>query len=417
MLKGHVQIELHNHKTGLRDRIEQDNLVTDAIANASSIYGSINGAANTLITPLSTNGLGGVLLFGNTLDESATNMIMPDNAKLIASANQSLNTENPYKGSINTIESGAISGGYLNVWDFTTSQANGIIKSLSLTNIVGGGNPFLPLRRENLAGMSTIERFFFVDHDNNYAYRWSNISGSYKVERGRFYTKNLPVDMPAGVAMEDTFTVIADSPLTGEKLIRVKDGTPYFTVGTTVGGLPAFNLYQVDTSDWTTDAVFVGVEGKGNDPTFAVCDDYCYFANTSSSTRDNVVLKKNINTGVESTISVIGSGEGYLTSLYTLGNNLVYGTFRLLNSLSGGSFLIYPDDTVIVNPEYTDITGVGAEFIGEDLQAAFIVHNYTTRWGIKGFPMNYLGTICNLESPVEKTAAMSMKVKYSLINV
>ena len=32
VIKGHVAIELHNHKTGLRDRIEGDNMVTNAKA-------------------------------------------------------------------------------------------------------------------------------------------------------------------------------------------------------------------------------------------------------------------------------------------------------------------------------------------------------------------------------------------------
>lgn len=31
VIKGHVTIELHNHKTGLRDRIEGDNMVTNAL--------------------------------------------------------------------------------------------------------------------------------------------------------------------------------------------------------------------------------------------------------------------------------------------------------------------------------------------------------------------------------------------------
>ena len=31
MIKGHVQVDLHNHKTGLRDRIEGDNMITNAM--------------------------------------------------------------------------------------------------------------------------------------------------------------------------------------------------------------------------------------------------------------------------------------------------------------------------------------------------------------------------------------------------
>ena len=134
MIKGHVQIELHNHKTGLRERIEQDNLVTNAIPLITNALAG-RGKNMNLLMPLATNAYGGVMIFEDPLTESANNVCIPGDTLLTAYAGQTLNTADPLMGSINQSESGPTEdGGYEHVWEFNTSQANGLVSSLSLTN-------------------------------------------------------------------------------------------------------------------------------------------------------------------------------------------------------------------------------------------------------------------------------------------
>ena len=49
MIKGHVAIELHNHKTGLRDRIEGDNMITNALNYVIPIVMGGNTSAENLM--------------------------------------------------------------------------------------------------------------------------------------------------------------------------------------------------------------------------------------------------------------------------------------------------------------------------------------------------------------------------------
>jgi len=133
MLKGHVQIDLHNHNSGFTERYEQDNLVTNAISKILPNYLYWGGIGGGKYQPLATTLLGGLMLFDDSLTESADNIFFPSNAHLMGFGGQYVNTDNPMSGSINSIESGPTATGYTSVWDFTTSQCNGTIESLART--------------------------------------------------------------------------------------------------------------------------------------------------------------------------------------------------------------------------------------------------------------------------------------------
>lgn len=420
MLKGHVQIELHNHKTGLRDRIEQDNLVTDALDMVANICGTANVAPNSFITPIATNGLGGVFLFDNTLTESASNVLFPDNAKLIASANQTLNSSDPHKGSINSLESGRIPGGYLNVWDFSTGQANGIIKSLSLTNVLGANDPAFPLTQLNMpTNLYNYNKLLYVDFSTNSGYWVESVDGTAKIVRRDLFTNNLSVYMSAGAAIDTAeYDVIADSPVgvADINVVLYEDELYYiFAVNNS-----HFGLAKIDISDWTSEVVFDSIELTASAYiTFTVANGYLYYASTNGGARDSRIYKKNLSTGDTSIVNIITTDDLYnFFSLATVGNGLVYGSYRKSQSdASPIRILLYPDDSYILLPNYSDRRSMWAIHLGDDLQALAISGNANGSRNEKNFPINYLGTICNLQTPVEKTASMSMKVKYSLTNV
>lgn len=135
MIKGHLQIDLHNHNTGLKDRFEQDNMVTNALSKLIPLYSSSQYPQylGSNILPLYTKGLGGVLLFNKALTENANNVNFPGgDTHLVGCAGQSVETSSFY-GSLNSAESYHTDHSAVNVWDFATNQANGVIRSVALT--------------------------------------------------------------------------------------------------------------------------------------------------------------------------------------------------------------------------------------------------------------------------------------------
>ena len=123
MLKGHVQIDIHNHNSGFTERYEQDNMVTKALDYIIPNWVGANRYASDGIMPLATKALGGLMMFDAELEESAGNIFFPGNAHLIACAGQGTDSNNPRYGSKNASESKELETGYQSVWDFNTAQA------------------------------------------------------------------------------------------------------------------------------------------------------------------------------------------------------------------------------------------------------------------------------------------------------
>lgn len=148
-IKGHSTIELKD-KSGKVERYEDDNMITNALQlylndlgeyNISPIY--MTEVRENLIGSL----LGGVLAFDSHITENANNIICPTGVGMTANGAYGVvsNDSVTEMGSYNSAESGWTSDGkYKLVWDYTTTQGNGIINCLSLTSAnhgyIGEGN-------------------------------------------------------------------------------------------------------------------------------------------------------------------------------------------------------------------------------------------------------------------------------------
>lgn len=136
-LHGHTKITLTDVKTGEKEVVEKDNLVTDAVANifTSNFFGSMN---YDKLTPL-WEMFGGVLLFEDSQDTTLTLPLNDHENKFVGNAGQtSHSSASTYRGNPNGALSGEIPNGYKFTWDFATTQANGTIGSLSLCHKDGG---------------------------------------------------------------------------------------------------------------------------------------------------------------------------------------------------------------------------------------------------------------------------------------
>lgn len=150
IIKGHSKIELTNVNTGQKERYEDDNMVTNALQlymndlgmyNISPFY--MDAVRNNMIAAL----LGGVLAFDSHITENAANIIPPTGVGMTANGSYGVTSNDSVTemGSFNSAESGWTSDGkYKLVWDYTTTQGNGIINCLALTSAkhgyVGEGN-------------------------------------------------------------------------------------------------------------------------------------------------------------------------------------------------------------------------------------------------------------------------------------
>ena len=140
-MTGITEIELTDVKTGEKECYVEKNMVTNAVADllkgVPPFY--LPTEISTNFFPLWQKAMGGVVLFDSTLEENADKYFEPYNVKKVGYAsNGASNLTDPKRGSRNVLESEVLENGVKMVWDFTTAQANGTIKSVCLTSSKGG---------------------------------------------------------------------------------------------------------------------------------------------------------------------------------------------------------------------------------------------------------------------------------------
>lgn len=154
-MKGKAIIQMINPFTKkVEEEFEEKNIITNAIKNAFYLppqwqrgLSDATAGDSSLLTwqnnlfPLNRNGLGGILLWDETIPENIETIVPPMNVNNVGFAGGNYSGANEFKGTLNSLETVALSNGWRNVWDFDTSKCNGqTIKSLSLTNIRCGNN-------------------------------------------------------------------------------------------------------------------------------------------------------------------------------------------------------------------------------------------------------------------------------------
>ena len=158
MIKGKSKIYLYDAKTGEQTYCAEDtNMITKAVErllNPPAYWGFNCGfcdlsQAIDRLTPISTKMLGGIMLWGENIPEDENIIMPPNDNALIGHAGNEYAGDTLTRGSYNLNESGPIvnengkSEGYRHVWDFETDKANGIINCITLTS-KGGGNSGWP---------------------------------------------------------------------------------------------------------------------------------------------------------------------------------------------------------------------------------------------------------------------------------
>lgn len=149
-LKGSMSIQLFDAETGKKQReIREDNMITNAVSKLLNLpLDFLVGSSLTPYTvlktslPIQTAAMGGVLIFGNKIEENAEHISAGYDEIPVGHAGDEYSGTDAYTGTYNTNESGPLENGYRHVWDFATDKANGDIACVCLTSKTGGNSGF-----------------------------------------------------------------------------------------------------------------------------------------------------------------------------------------------------------------------------------------------------------------------------------
>ena len=448
MLKGHVQIDLHNHKSGFKERIEGDNMITDAVKYVVNNYIG-GGVSISEIMPLCEKALGGLMLFDKPLTEDKSNIFLPSEAHLVAYAGRKVNTNNPIMGSLNQAETHKTDTGYVTVWDFSTSQANGTIQSLGLTNYQVGdsANPFycyLPYAIHPAMNPNGLDcdmaplcydvkkqTLYYIDmgvgtstdsrENDDYTYTY--------IHNFTIYKEYIPTTL-YGVADATNVRHYPEQVKTGTIENTIEAGSVANNFNNGYDGYAYLVIVPENSSD---DGKFTYWTMKLSDYSFEISEAKeivakdCHFSRVYGVVSKGLCYiqsydKKSIyivDLSNENDVRQVNLPEGYsvdTTQMAALRN----GGIRLAVT-NGSSYLAicYPDGNIIIDP--IAATGDNSKRYGlitDGLLVWGVLRWISYNTSAYAYPCtNYLGSIFNLTQPITKTAETSMKITYTLTDV
>ncbi len=147
-MKGKATLTLCDAATGtVVQSAEQNVIVTDAVSRLFNPPWETLADTNRYeqmdaMLPMWKNILGGVILLGNTLEESKDNIMLREDCVPVGTAGDAYSGSNVMRGSLNINESYETENGYHFTWDFPTDKANGTIRSIALTSRFFGNAGF-----------------------------------------------------------------------------------------------------------------------------------------------------------------------------------------------------------------------------------------------------------------------------------
>ena len=431
-IHGHTKIELYNPKTRVKSVTESDNTFqATALANFMKDYGYFDANLYRSETfrnrPFWANLVGGLLLFRDAITVGYE--FAPAGNKMVGNGSYGIvNNGTPVElGSYNSVETSATNSAITQVYDFTTSQANGTIGCVCLTSADGGYIGY-----GNSSGAQTSSRIALSNSQsprtalsskqgyyNNYVYTFpeSVTSGSMQIRKQRIPATQGSVFDFTGTQNGDTYETITidTSAMTGASSWNLA-GSYYlddyvFDVGNgKFRFLPWKNEWGYTSAaagakifffefDATTDTLSVGEFTNSSGASVQYTDivggshgamfhgDYCL--------AQNKLFKVSDSTFVMQTSHVIaGPSDDYYS------RSVPFEADMIIGSISNQSYHYLLD--AVNKTEYP-------------INANSLIAKCTGLNNLQGGYKNplYLATINNINA-VTKTAAQTMKVTYTL---
>lgn len=416
-------------------QITEHNIVTKALEKA--IYpppitkltmGTSNFAGNFF--PIRDKLAGGIVLLGNTLPENAENFMVPPDIIPVGAAGQGYTGTNPYRGTFNASVSGPIENGYRMVWDFAPEKANGVIKCIGLTNFCYGNAAFTTTNEQN-CGISTIP--INMGYNNASAPVLTSVQGrfygktdgvylySYKYNSNLVTLIKSEISDPRNIKFNDTIEDFKTAKVVSEKEITLPSSlstnSPFFysnenkcfyllTYTSSAGPVYHFALYKIDPEA----GELLGTS------TFDLSEERS-FTSFSFAVKNNTVFLTG--SGDNATMFVLNPANGAVLRRRAFNRS---GTFYMFESngyimgtatLSGYYYMFYA--------EYDNYpflySGSLYEATSDITQMPYLLRYApdSTRTNIQlVFRTDYLVTINNLSTPLEKTDRHALQIRYEL---
>ena len=458
-LKGNMVIELVDGNTGEEERIEEGNMVTNAVndilgLNPMGIFYAVAGEYDThllwndKLLPICPNMVGGILLYSDPLEEDADN-IYPSTVKLpVAYAGNDVNaTANVARGSLNLTESKALEDGYKFVWEFTPSQGNGTIAAVALTSALGGKNAYgsmdssatsflqvmeTKLEEQTKEELAELYSAVEVDFGNNLMYSLTFADQSVIVKK-----KRLPVfTVGLNDRLDDTTCTLLEETAIPCSTFKFQGSyTPYgdfldghdgYWYGFSNSGNSSGNatVYWVkikkdglsmEEGVWTLSNVCIRTLGSFKVDTYVerssrgiIRDGYLY-----TPAYDNTGIYK-INLGNVADVTLIPFGFTSAGKSQT-GSGTCSNYLLMVNDLIiGWDFQVKPDDTVVQTAGGARFTNVATPLFQYKEFLFGWGGNYGSDYRMAYLAMPYLASINNLGSAVVKNTDKTMKITYTL---
>lgn len=433
-MKGKVTIELKNTKTGESQKIEGDNMITNAIAEYLNNlhYMQYLGTGSQLQTnpclaqlPIAEKLLGSLLIFSDSLVEDATKYTIPSNKKILGYAANDSDNETINRGSYNPNESGATLTGYKHVWDFSTSQCNGVISALSLTHREMGKEMVIPKihyyfnseygigNEPTLSFPAGITNPKVLILKNNYMYYAVISNGNINIYKISCKLSNFKV---ADYILGQTKTT---SP--SELIATIPYGTANYYGFTTDGKDYAYmvcpsnnaiyaqnlNVMKISLSDFSYTTKTITFEEAVECHAWVSIDGYV-FAQKYNNSGNNTIYIYNLSTDEIITATLPENVNMNYFGITEYGLAYAYKS-------STKAWLIYPDGTIFSLKSFT--TSGSRPYL--PCIAGTLITSLTTTNSSNAylcFSNHYLGTIYNLQAPIVKTNQDVMKITYELID-
>ncbi len=459
-LRGNMVIELTDENTGTVERIEEENMVTNAVnhilgLNPMGIFYKVAGEYDTMmiwndrLLPVCPNMIGGILLYSDPLTEDADNIYPPTDRLPVAYASNDVNAmANVERGSLNLTESKPIDNGYRFVWEFTPSQGNGTIAAVALTSARGGKNAYGSMDVSNTAFLQLMETRLGSQENTELAELYSVVevdfehdlmySMTYKDQSVILKKKRLPVfSVGLNERLDDTTTPVLEETVIHCNVFHFFSGyTPY---GDFLDGHDGYWYGFSNQANSSGDATVYWIKIKKDDHSMA----------EGTWTLSNVHMKSvgsfKVDTYVErASRGVIRNGYLYIhsyddTGMYKINLNNVadvtlipFGftcanrplgqssgtgaTYMVMvnDLLIGYDYLIKPDDTVVQTAGNYKFNYITTPLFQYKEFAFCWGGNYGTDCRIAYLVTPYLASINNLSSAVVKNTDKTMKITYEL---
>lgn len=405
-IKGKSVIELYNPNTRIKQRYEDENIVTNAFKYifGQNICAGANRTFMNNFLPLYKKGIGGIILFDSQIEENPDIVVAPNTVGCTGYAStDAYSGTDLSRGGMNVNETELIDNGMKLVWDFATSQANGDIACVSLTHVNGGkvgygsknycdgGNILMPDMIQNIIKSSETGYYAqCIVNDILYAVEFQN-PGVLKLKKYKLYSqdvglKNYYAEPKLIVEKE------IETSLTGSFNIYIKTDKNKVYIMTR-----AESSKIIDITDFENIKEYLfPVSVIAN--MFSVRDNIAYL-NTSAlkielySLADTTAKLNEITTNYS--IDVVSNINGYIV----LGREM----------LDANDEIRY-----IYNGIYNDASVKNAGFYDNGIIVPYMFYSGSSVYTRYSIISNYLATINNLKVPITKTSAQTMKITYTL---